>query len=148
MCSSDLFISEQDIKTRAEKLLTSKGVLNEQKEKFLSIIEKDISILREKGIWRDVILPQEHSFSELPFIFESEKTVYNGRIDRVIKKGGVYNVYDYKTFPVDKKEIEYLLKGYSFQLGVYRKAVKEIFKAGDVKSFIVFTHAGEVREIF
>ncbi|MCK5511189.1 MAG: UvrD-helicase domain-containing protein, partial [Thermodesulfovibrionia bacterium] len=113
---SKKIIPEQDIKERAGKFLVSKGIVGMQKERLLSIIEKDITLLREKRIWHDIILPRENSFSELPFIFETEKTVYTGRIDRVIKENGMYKVYDYKTFPVDKKEIAYLLKGYSFQL--------------------------------
>ncbi len=151
-------ISEQDIRTRAEKLLVSKGAVKEHKERLLSIIEKDISLLKEKGIWQDVVMSREGSFSEFPFIFDSEKVVYTGRIDRVIvenvfsdkgktKDNGSYKVYDYKTFPVDEKEIEYLLKVYSFQLGIYKKAVKKLFKAKEVKSFIVFTHIGEMREV-
>jgi ATP-dependent exoDNAse (exonuclease V) beta subunit len=144
---SKKIIPEQDIKERAGKLLVSKGIAGNQQERLLLIIEKDIRLLREKRIWHDIILPRENSFSELPFIFETEKTVYTGRIDRVIKENGMYKVYDYKTFPVDKKEIAYLLKGYSFQLGIYKQAVEKLFQVKGVKSFIVFTHRGEMREV-
>jgi ATP-dependent helicase/nuclease subunit A len=162
-------ILEQETKAMAEKLLVPKGVVKGKKERFLSIIEKDISLLKKKGIWQKVILPQEDAYSELPFILEVEhkgntqdsklrttrpsspkstnSIVYTGRIDRVIKDNGIYKVYDYKTFPVGEKEIEYLLKGYSFQLGIYKKAVRQLFKAKKVQSFIVFTHVGEIREV-
>ena len=140
-------ILEQDIKIKAEKLFASKGIAAKEKERLFSIIEKDISLLKEKGIWQDIIMPKENSFAELPFILDSEEAIYSGRIDRVIKDNDTYKIYDYKTFPVDKKETKYLLKEYSFQLGIYKKAVKMLFNAKDVKSFIVFTHVGEVREV-
>jgi len=140
-------ISEGDIRERAGKLLSAKSTVKDKNERFLSVIEKDISLLKEKGIWHDVIMPRKDSFSELPFILESEDTVYTGRIDRVIKENGMYNVYDYKTFPVEEKEIAHLLKGYSFQLGIYNKAVRELFKVKDVKSYIVFSHIGEIKEV-
>ncbi|MBI4680786.1 MAG: PD-(D/E)XK nuclease family protein [Nitrospirae bacterium] len=140
-------ILEQDIKIKAQKLFASKGIAAKEKERLFSIIEKDISLLKEKGIWQDIIMPKENSFAELPFILDSEKSIYAGRVDRVIRDNDTYKIYDYKTFPVDKKETKYLLKEYSFQLGIYKKAVKMLFNAKDVKSFIVFTHVGEIREV-
>ncbi len=139
-------VSEQDIRAKAGKLFTLKGVITEEHERLFSIIEKDISLLKERGIWEDVIMPRENSFSELPFTLEYENVIYTGRIDRIIKEDGAYNIYDYKTFPVNESEIEYLLKEYSFQLGIYKKPVKMLFNAKVVRSFIIFTHAGEVRE--
>ena len=51
-------------------------------------------------------MPRKDSFAELPFILEAGDSVYSGRIDRVIIKDNVYNIYDYKTFPVKEKEKE------------------------------------------
>jgi ATP-dependent helicase/nuclease subunit A len=138
---------EGDIRIRAERMLESKGIIKEEKERLWTIIQKDISLLKEKGIWQDIIIPRENSFSELPFIFESKETVYTGRIDRIIKDNGTYKIYDYKTFPVKEKEIEYLLKEYSFQMNIYKRAVMKIFNTKNVRSFIVFTHMGEIREV-
>ncbi len=140
-------ISENEIQDKAVKMLLSRGVTNNQQKEFIKTIENDIKLLKEKGLWQDLIMPRENSFSELPFVLEHEEGVFTGRIDRVIKENGSYNVYDYKTFPVDENEIDYLLKGYSFQLGIYCNAVKELFKTDAVRSFIVFTHVGEVREV-
>jgi len=148
--SKGLF-SEEEITEKGERLLSSKGVLKTEREKFLSIIKKDVSLLKQKRIWQDIILPRENSFTELPFILEvahkGKDVIYTGRIDRVIIKDGIYNIYDYKTFPVNKQEIDYLLKEYSFQLDIYRKAVKRLFNAKSINSFIVFTHIGEVKEL-
>ncbi len=152
--SKKLF-AESDIRRIAEQLLMPDVILKEQPESLLSIIEGDIALLKQKGIWQDIIRPQENSYAELPFVFEvspnaglaTPNHIYSGRIDRIIVKNGCYNVYDYKTFPVKKSEVDYLLQEYSFQLGIYKKAVKNIFNAEKVKAFIVFTHVGEVREV-
>lgn len=162
-------IDEADIRLKTERLLTLKGIFKDQRERLLSIIEKDIALLKQRGIWQEIILPKEDSYSELPFILEVKHKsltpnselksarggelrtpnliIYTGRIDRVIIKDGLYNIYDYKTFPVSEGEMDYLLREYSFQLGIYRRAIKRLFKAKKVRSFIVFTHIGEVKEV-
>lgn len=140
-------LEEKDIKTRVEMLLEARGIVKEQKERLWEVVEKDISLLKERGLWQDIILSRKDSFSELPFVLESRETVYTGRIDRIIKDGDIYKVYDYKTFPVKEEEIEYLLKEYSFQMNLYKRAVMRIFNTEKVRSFIVFTHRGEIREV-
>lgn len=146
--SKKLFM-ESEIRRIAGRLLMPDVILKEQQENLLSIIAGDIALLKQKGIWQDIIRPQENSYAELPFVFEvSPNQIYSGRIDRIIVRNGCYNIYDYKTFPVKENEIDYLLKEYSFQLGIYKKAVKNIFNAEKVKAFIVFTHMGEVKEVF
>jgi ATP-dependent exoDNAse (exonuclease V) beta subunit len=100
-----------------------------------------------KGIWQEVIMPRENTFSELPFVLDADEAIYAGRIDRVVIDNNIYKVYDYKTFPVQEDEIAYLLRGYSSQLDIYKRAVKEFFQPKGVKSYIVFTHRGEIREV-
>jgi ATP-dependent helicase/nuclease subunit A len=140
-------ISEDDVMETAERFIISRGVERELQRKFITVIREEISILEDKGIWRNVILPRKDAFSELPFVLDSGDVVYTGRIDRIINDRGIFMVYDYKTFPVDEKEIEHLLRGYAPQLGIYRKAVSMLFRPNDVKSFIIFTHRGEIREV-
>ncbi len=140
-------ITEGGIVNGAERFLASRGVVKGQRDRLVSIIEKDFTLLKQKGIWQDVVTPREDSYSELPFILESENAVYAGRIDRVIKENGIYKVYDYKTFPADEKEMEYLLKEYSFQMGIYQRAIEELFGTKNVKSFIVFTHTGKIKKV-
>jgi ATP-dependent helicase/nuclease subunit A len=140
-------IQEIDIRKKAERMLDSKGFHKTAIEEKMEIIENDIAVLKGKGIWQEIILPGKDSFSELPFIFEDEDVVYTGRIDRMIKDNNCYKIYDYKTFPVKAKDIGYLLKEYASQLNVYKRAVRKLFKTKHVKSFIVFTHTGEIREV-
>ena len=92
-------------------------------------------------------MPRKDSYTELPFILEDEEVVYTGRIDRIVKDPETYNIYDYKTFPVKEKEMEHLLKKYSVQLNVYKKAVMKLFSTQSVRAYVVFTHTGEIREV-
>jgi ATP-dependent exoDNAse (exonuclease V) beta subunit len=124
-------IEENEIRKRGERLLSGKGIPREEREKLLTVIEEDIS----------------NAFSELPFVLDADEAIYAGRIDRVIIDSNIYKVYDYKTFPVKEDEIAYLLRGYSSQLDIYKRAVKELFQPKGVKSYIVFTHMGEIREV-
>jgi ATP-dependent helicase/nuclease subunit A len=140
-------IQDSDIPARAATMLESKGISEVEKDEKISVIEKEVAVLKQKGIWEDIIEGRENSFAELPFIYEEEETVYTGRIDRLIIDGNTYNIYDYKTFPVNNKEIEYLLREYSYQLNTYKKAVRRLFNTKEVKSFIVFTHTGDIREV-
>ncbi|HDH05913.1 MAG TPA: hypothetical protein ENH01_09425 [Nitrospirae bacterium] len=140
-------LQDSDIRPKAGKLLESGGILKEQGEEKILMIERDIAALKSKGIWQDIIAPKKDSFSELPFIYEENNVVYTGRIDRIITGGDIYGIYDYKTFPVREKDIEYLLKGYSGQLNIYKRAVKKLFNPKQVKAFILFTHTGDIREV-
>lgn len=139
-------IREEDISRRAGEMLEDNGII-EEKQETISMIEDNISLLKEKGIWQEVILPRGGSFAELPFIMETDGMIYSGRIDRVIEKNGEFRIYDYKTFPVREGEIDYLLSEYSHQLTIYKSAIKKIFNPQMVKSYIVFTYIGEIREV-
>ena len=140
-------IHETDIMSKAGIMLESKGFRKQAKEEKTGIIEQDISTLKNKGIWKDIILPKKDAFTELPFVLGAEDAVYTGRIDRIIKEKDTYKIYDYKTFPVKDNEVDYLLKKYAVQLNIYKKAVKQLFNTSKVQSYVVFTHTGEVREV-
>jgi ATP-dependent helicase/nuclease subunit A len=140
-------VQDQDIIARAGEMLQSRGVIKEVRQRRLSIVEHQIKLLKDKGLWQEIIMPRKDSFSELPFILESGDSVYSGRIDRVLRDDGLYRIYDYKTFPVREGETEYLVKEYSLQLSIYKKAVSGLFDTGNVRSYILFTHTGETREI-
>ena len=127
--------------------LDGSGFGNGEKDEKMGLIIQQVATLKKQGVWEEIITPKKESFAELPFICETGDTVFNGRIDRVIKKNEVYNVYDYKTFPIKEQDIDYFVKEYAFQLALYKKAVTKLFNVIDVKTFIVFTHTGEGREV-
>ncbi|MBI4842749.1 MAG: UvrD-helicase domain-containing protein [Nitrospirae bacterium] len=140
-------ITDDKIAERAARLFSLSGMNDTETEDGIAEIKKTVELLKEKEIWQGIIQPVKDSFTELPFVLESGNSVYRGRIDRIIKEDDVYNIYDYKTFPVADSEIEEVVKEHSFQLDIYKKAVKKIFNTNAVKSFIVFTHIGAVREV-
>jgi ATP-dependent exoDNAse (exonuclease V) beta subunit len=140
-------IQVEDVHRKADAYLEGSGFSNEEKDEKLGLIDQQIAMLKKQGVWEEIITQKKESFAELPFICETGDAVFNGRIDRVIKKSGTYNIYDYKTFPVKEQDIDYFVKEYAFQLTIYKKAVTKLFNAMDVKTFIVFTHTGEVKEV-
>jgi ATP-dependent helicase/nuclease subunit A len=144
---SKSLMREEDIHGRADAYLHSRGFRHQEKDEKLEIIEQQISTLKKCGVWEEIIAPKKDSFAELPFLCKTGDTVFNGRIDRVIKKNGTHHVYDYKTFPVKEQDIDYFVKEYTFQLSTYKKAVRELFNTDNVRSFIIFTHSGELREV-
>ena len=140
-------INEQNMPQQALRLLTSRGFPGDQGKEKLRILEQDMAVLRKKGIWQDIIAPRENSFAELPFVYEEKGVVYTGRVDRIIRQDDRFTIYDYKTFPVRDDEADYLVSAYSGQLHLYKKAVMALFQTKNVKSCIIFTHTGEIREV-
>jgi ATP-dependent helicase/nuclease subunit A len=140
-------LREENINDKAERMLASRGVSGKDRPDKLDVIKRQIASLQTRGVWRNVITPQDHAYTELPFVLRAEDEIYSGRIDRVIRTGGKYNIYDYKTFPVRKEYILYYMKAYTFQLDIYKQAVMKLFDTEDVKAFIVFTHTGDVKEV-
>ena len=85
-------IAEGEIPEKAGRMLRAWGVSGEDKKEKLEIIERQVVLLKEKGIWQEIIMPSEDSYTELPFILEDRGSVYSGRIDRVIKKEGCFEI--------------------------------------------------------
>jgi len=138
-------LKEEDMNERLREMILEGGIADDTD--IIRLVEDNISLLKVKGIWQEIILPRENSYVELPFVMELDGDVYTGRIDRIIKMDGEYRVYDYKTFPVKDEELGYLVKEYSSQLSIYREAVKRIFNTSQVKAYLIFTYIGEVREV-
>ncbi|MEO0092178.1 MAG: UvrD-helicase domain-containing protein [candidate division WOR-3 bacterium] len=111
------------------------AMLDEIKKQFETILNSEILSL---------IQPQNNSYAELPFVLKENKIVYSGRIDRVIIKDSVVNIYDYKTFPISETEISDLIQKYLPQLKIYQKAVSKIFSVSKTKSYLVFTQLGKI----
>ena len=140
-------IDPDNIRERASLMLASKGLQQSNIIDKLPVVEHQISTLQDTGIWQDIIMPREKSYAELPFVLKSNGKVYSGRIDRIIKDNNSYKIYDYKTFPVQDKEIEYYLECYALQLNVYKEAVRTLFNTQDVSAFIIFTYTGDIKEV-
>ena len=98
-------LNDKNINDKVERMIASQGLSGKDAEDKLAIIIQQISSLQEKDIWQNIIMPRADSYTELPFILRDTEHVYSGRIDRVIRSGNRYNIYDYKTFPVKEKRL-------------------------------------------
>ncbi|MDA8085108.1 MAG: UvrD-helicase domain-containing protein [Nitrospiraceae bacterium] len=135
-------LAQDKIRERAVSLLKGFYIFERRREKlFTETILGDIEKLRAAGILEEVVLPRQgrRSFTELPFVHEKGKTLYKGRIDRLMIEEGVVRVYDYKSFPARPQDIGELAAKYSFQMELYREAAEGIFGLA-AKAFLVFTH--------
>jgi ATP-dependent helicase/nuclease subunit A len=139
-------IPYENISGRALFLLRSEIPHEKHVTHLHDVIEKDFSKLAGSGHLRDIILPQKNSFSELPFILEKERTVYRGRIDRIILRDSKVYLYDYKTFPAAEKELPELMNHYRFQMDIYRSAAEKLFGMA-AKGYLLFTHLPLLVEI-
>lgn len=128
-----------DVEKRAHILLRSEIYNANELDNYIKIIKSDLKKLSDSGYIEDIILFRKDSYVELPFIYQKGKTIFRGRIDRIILKDKIANIYDYKTFPVNEKELPELKEKYRFQMNIYKEAVEEIFRLR-AKSYLLFTH--------
>lgn len=135
-----------DIEKRAHILLRAEIYNEKELDKIGKIIKGDFEKLSASGYIKDIVLPMKASYVELPFILQKGKTIYRGRIDRIILKDNVAHIYDYKTFPVKEKELPELLDKYRFQMDTYKEAAGKIFRL-KAKSYLLFTHTPLLVEI-
>jgi ATP-dependent exoDNAse (exonuclease V) beta subunit len=135
-----------DIVKRAHILLRAEIYNEKALAKTAEIIKGDFEKLSAYGYIKDIVLPLQNSYVEIPFILQKGKIIYRGRIDRIILKDNVAHIYDYKTFPVKEKELPELKDKYSFQMDTYREAAEKIFRL-KIKSYLLFTHKPLLVEI-
>ncbi|MCE5194338.1 MAG: UvrD-helicase domain-containing protein [Nitrospiraceae bacterium] len=127
------------LEERSTFLLRNEFMSIQEIKTLSNIIVKDIENLRSNGYLEKIILPRKEAFCELPFMLERGKTIFKGRIDRVIIDNGVARIYDYKTFPVKDSKIDELAERYKAQMKLYKEAASKIFHL-KTESFILFTH--------
>ncbi len=137
-----LNLDEKEIENRGRELLKRKGISNLDLEKWTRILLEHFQKLREKDLLK-IVEKKENSFSELPFILKKGNKFYSGRIDKIIIEKDKIYLYDYKTFPVEEKEVEKIAKSYLPQLRIYESALKKIFNK-EVEKYIIFTSLGKL----
>ncbi|MBI5213044.1 MAG: UvrD-helicase domain-containing protein, partial [Nitrospirae bacterium] len=142
-------ITRDNLEAKTTAVLKNEVLSDRNADKMKGIVLADMERLYEAGYAKDIIERMENSYSELPFILDTGNRIYKGRIDRVIIKSGqedkIAYVYDYKTYPVSEKEIPDIVKKYSFQIDIYKKAVERLF-AVKAKGYIFFTHELKIVE--
>jgi len=133
-------LADDDLVRRARLLISGETFEPDKRERYLKTVTGDFEKLKKSGLFAEIVLPREHSFAEFPFVHQVGKTLYNGRIDRLIIKDRSARIYDYKSFPLKKgSEIEELADKYRFQMELYRKAVESLYNL-PARAFLVFTH--------
>ncbi len=132
-----------DIINEAQNLLFLHKIAQSSQNVMLAEISNQIKIIFNSEIL-PIIQPQNNSYAELPFILKENKIIYSGRIDRIIIKDNLVNIYDYKTFPILEKEIPDLVYKYLPQLEIYQKAAAQIFPNLKTRSYLVFTRLGKI----
>lgn len=131
-----------DVINEAQNLLFLHKIAQSSQNIMLAEIRKQIKIIFNSEVL-PIIQPQNNSYAELPFILKENKIIYSGRIDRIIIKDNLVNIYDYKTFPVLEKEIPDLVHKYLPQLEIYQTAAAQIFSKLKTRSYLVFTRLGK-----
>src|SRR3972149_147652 len=132
--------------------LLSKGNLSRNEDAVRKKAESlvrfyEARISKEKEIVDEVVITTNKNFAEIPFILKHNGRNYSGRIDRVVFREDDAFIYDYKTFPVEKGEIPALKNAFSFQLNIYREAVKSIFSPKRIFTYLLLTSSGKLIEI-
>lgn len=134
-------LKEGNLEIFVKNLLFEKGLKKEIREKFLKEIYYHFEKLKENKIFENIVLPKENSFSEFEFVYEENGEIKKGRIDRLIIKENYAEIYDYKT---EGREIfEEEIK----RLKIYKEAVKNYFGIENIKTFIIFTKEGKMKEV-
>jgi ATP-dependent helicase/nuclease subunit A len=134
-------LKEENLEIFVKNLLFEKGLKKEIREKFLKEIYYNFEKLKENKIFENIVLPKENSFSEFEFVYEENGEIKKGRIDRLIIKENYAEIYDYKT---EGREIfEEEIK----RLKIYKEAVKNYFGIENIKTFIIFTKEGKMKEV-
>jgi len=108
-------------------------------------LQSTISNLQsEVSVW-EIVKPRPGALAELPIMYSDGETVLTGRIDRVVISDDDVRIYDYKTFPVKKKDIPALAKEYhDGQLRYYADACRRLYPGKKVSTFLIFTALPEV----
>lgn len=77
---------------------------------------------------------------EVPFTYLQEGTMIEGVMDVVFREGEDWVVLDFKTDPIDQKELEARVKHYQPQVRLYSEAIKNIFGKPPKEVILFFLH--------
>jgi ATP-dependent helicase/nuclease subunit A len=110
------------------------------------ILDHLAALRADEPAW-SVIAPQEAAENELPVMYTDGETVRLGRVDRVIITPDELRIYDYKTFPVRKADLETLVREYhDGQLRHYAGALRHVYPGRRVRTFLIFTALPRILE--
>jgi ATP-dependent helicase/nuclease subunit A len=153
------YITMDTLENKTIDVLKNEVMSDVDAESMKNVILLDFKKLNESGYLKNIILPMQDSYAELPFVLDTGSRIYKGRIDRLIIKGAssqlpvagsqndrIAYIYDYKTYPISEEEIPELMERYFFQMDIYKKAVERLFSV-KARSYIFFTHEPRLVEM-
>lgn len=143
---SEIKFETNDIIAETERICLLKNLAQENTQRIITEIKQQYETIKNSDIEK-IILPQTNSYAELPFVLKQNTTIYSGRIDRIIIKDDIANIYDYKTFPVAEKEVPDLVEKYRTQLSIYNQAVSQLFPNLKTETFLIFTATGLIYKV-
>ncbi|GER94405.1 hypothetical protein A45J_2166 [hot springs metagenome] len=83
---SNGYITMDGLEDKVMAVLKNEVLSNADEDRMRDIILSDLRKLDASGYLKDIILPVENSYVELPFILDMGNRIYKGRIDRLIIK--------------------------------------------------------------
>jgi ATP-dependent helicase/nuclease subunit A len=88
------------------------------------------------------------SFNEVPMIYELDGVTVYGIVDRLLLFPDSVWVVDYKSHQAaEQATLEALAAPYQRQLGYYSTGVKKLWPDREVRTFLLFTRCGQLKEI-
>ncbi len=109
-------------------------------QQYVDEVLRQLATLKANGETWAIIAPRGHADAELPVMYTDGRTVYSGRIDRVVFDGDEIRIYDYKTFPVTDEELDSVVGEYhEHQLRHYAAALGRMYPGRKVTTHLVFT---------
>ena len=140
-CGAEL---EAEIRRQLAKRGLTPGDIERQAEQVRLQLE---GLRASEQAW-SIIAPRGHAETELPVMYSDGATVYSGRIDRVIFEADEVRIYDYKTFEVDDDQLDAVVREYyDNQLFHYAAALRRIYPAKRVSTYLVFTATSPPRVV-
>lgn len=132
-----LTTDSQQLTSEIQRLLRVNGLKSSLTSSILSAIQ---GLESNASVW-SIVKPQPNSETELPVTYRDDSgTVWTGRIDRVIITEDEVRIYDYKTYPMKKKDIPGLARQYhEDQLRYYAEACRRLYAGKKVRTFLIFT---------
>lgn len=132
---------EPELTSEAQRLLRLAGL---DDARFKSEIVSLIISLKSTPVW-EIIRPRPDAATELPVMYITGRTIFSGRIDRLILHEDEVLIYDYKTFPVRHDDIPVLQHEYhTKQLIHYARACQHLYPGKRITTYLVFTALPEV----
>ena len=92
-----------------------------------------------KEEFRWIFERRSDAYSELPFLYRKGHSLVSGKIDRVVIRGGIGHVIDYKSILIENDDaLRSWQDHYRPQIEIYCDAVKNIFSLQRIEGYLLY----------